>query len=176
MTLTVRPPTTSDAGDIARVHVAAWQTAYKGLVPQSYLDALDISERTELWSKILAGVLTVPGIARPVDVVATLNGELVGFANIGRFRDAPDDTSAGELWALYVDPASWGAGVGDALMAATLDEFERLAVEQSFLWVLEGNARACRFYERHGWRPDGLTKTFEADGIDVAEVRYSRSR
>lgn len=41
------------------------------------------------------------------------------------------------------------------------------------LWVLEGNARARRFYERSGFRADGTEEPFEVDGVAVPEVRYA---
>ena len=42
------------------------------------------------------------------------------------------------------------------------------------LWVVEGNARARRFYEREGWAPDGAAKEDEFGGQVVREVRYRR--
>jgi hypothetical protein len=36
-----------DAAGIAHVHVASWRTTYRGIVPDSYLDALDEPERAE---------------------------------------------------------------------------------------------------------------------------------
>lgn len=43
------------------------------------------------------------------------------------------------------------------------------------LWVLKGNARARRFYERAGFRPDGAEEPFEVEGVAVPEVRYVRA-
>jgi len=174
MTLTIRRAAVGDAGPIARAHVAGWKLAYEGLVPQDYLDALDVRERTELWRSILTGEITVPGVPRPADFVVEVDATLVGFANVGRFRDEPDDASAGELWAMYVHPEAWGTGAGDALMKTTLDELVRLEARRSYLWVLEGNARARRFYERHGWTSDDVIKTFDANATQVPEIRYSR--
>ncbi len=42
--LEIRPAEIDDAGAIARVHVTAWQEAYRGLVPQAYPTA------GELWA------------------------------------------------------------------------------------------------------------------------------
>ena len=115
----------------------------------------------------------------PKDLVAEVDGVVVGFANVGPFRYepavTPDSKIVGELWAMYVDPNSWGSGVGDELMAATLEELDRLGAVRSYLWVLEGNGRARRFYERHGWRSDDVTKTFDAGGTQISEIRYSRT-
>lgn len=174
MTLAIRPATIADAAQIARVHVIAWQVAYEELVPREYLDRLDIGDRTHQWQSILSGKSTTVGVPQSSDLVADLDGQVVGFANVGRFREDPEDQTLGELWAMYVDPASWGTGVGDALMATTLEELNHLGTTTAFLWVLEGNGRARRFYERHGWRQDDQIKTFEIAGVEVPEVRYSQ--
>ena len=111
--------------------------------------------------------------ATPTDAAAIADGRVVGFANVGRFRDQPDDHRSGELWAMYAAPSSWGSGVGHVLMEATVDEFRRTGCDRAFLWVMTENQRARRFYERHGWSVDAETKTFEIGGAEIAEVRYS---
>lgn len=174
MDLTIRAAEVDDAEAIARVHVAAWQEAYRGLVPQEYLDGLDVAERASLWRSILVGDVAMEGIPRPTDFVVESVDGVVGFANVGRYRDEPDDVAAGELWAMYVAPAQWGAGVGDALMAATLVEFQLLGSVSTHLWVLEDNQRAIRFYRRHGWQASSDIKMFEVNGVEIPEVRYSR--
>jgi len=42
--LTVRPAVAADAPAIARVHVASWREAYRGIIPQQVLDELDEAE------------------------------------------------------------------------------------------------------------------------------------
>lgn len=51
---------------------------------------------------------------------------------------------------------------------------QRLAADgftHAYLWVVDGNARARRFYEREGWKADGTVKTDDQFGTGVAEVR-----
>jgi GNAT superfamily N-acetyltransferase len=62
------------------------------------------------------------------------------------------------LHGFYVVPDRWGSGVADALHDAALAALDCIEVK---LWVLEGNARARRFYERHGWVPNGETRVVE---------------
>ncbi len=40
------------------------------------------------------------------------------------------------------------------------------------LWVIEGNLRGRRFYERAGWAPDGGRQPIDFDGVMVDEIRY----
>jgi GNAT superfamily N-acetyltransferase len=94
---------------------------------------------------------------------------------VAELDDAPADApvvigfaafDADELAALYVLPAYWGHGIGARLLEA--------AGGVSVLWVLEGNTNARRFYEQHGWQPDGARRT-NPHAPDVAELRYRRS-
>jgi GNAT superfamily N-acetyltransferase len=171
--INVREATEADAAAIALAHTLAWQAAYRGIVPDSFLDSIDVSDRTNSWAAILRGEVSVPGVARPIDFVAEADGTVVGFADVGEYRDSPDPR-AGELWAMYVAPEFWGTGVGEALMNSTLEQLAKDNRSRAYLWVLHDNARARRFYERHGWIGDKSTKQFEIADVSVVEMRYSR--
>jgi GNAT superfamily N-acetyltransferase len=62
------------------------------------------------------------------------------------------------LHGFYVVPERWGSGVADTLHEAALAALDCAEVQ---LWVLEDNARARRFYERHGWRANGEERVVE---------------
>jgi ribosomal protein S18 acetylase RimI-like enzyme len=79
----------------------------------------------------------------------------------------------GELYALYVTPAWWSAGVGRALMGSVLSALEDDGYRRVVLWVLADNARARRFYERAGFAADGGTNILTGLG-GVLEIRYTR--
>ncbi|WP_026653266.1 GNAT family N-acetyltransferase [Butyrivibrio proteoclasticus] len=55
-----------------------------------------------------------------------------------------------EIAELYVDYFFWGEGVGSALV-----EFAKEKFDVNFLWALEKNPDAIRFYERHGFALNG---------------------
>lgn len=183
MSLVVRAATPADAESVGLIHVRSWQEAYRGVVPQPYLDGLDETERIDEWSRILRGEVPVGDLPLPLNVVVELDGKTVGFANIGAFRqpDAGSQTPGsdaekpGELWAMYVDPEHWGDGAGAALMQATIDELQTKGYEPAYLWVLTDNVRARRFYEQHGWSCDDVSTSFEILDENIEEVRYSRS-
>jgi GNAT superfamily N-acetyltransferase len=52
----IRAAHAADAAQIAVVHVRSWQGAYRGLLPQAYLDGLDPAERVGRWERSLAEV------------------------------------------------------------------------------------------------------------------------
>ncbi|MDP9237087.1 MAG: GNAT family N-acetyltransferase [Chloroflexota bacterium] len=76
---------------------------------------------------------------------------------------------------MYVTPEAWGIGAGRALMQAARDALLDLEFRDAVLWVLEANGRARRFYERAGWRPDGVTRTDDYGGVELPAVRYVQS-
>lgn len=175
MTLTVRRANAEDAHPIARLHVLAWHVAYPGLLPADYLEGIDLEARFDSWRSMLSAGQDAAGVPSRT-FVAESEDLVVGFATVGCFREEPENTSTGELWAMYVHPDRWRTGIGDALMAATFTELERLGATSSYLWVLEGNDRAMRFYERHGWQSDNVAKSFDTNGVEVRELRFSVSR
>jgi RimJ/RimL family protein N-acetyltransferase len=63
------------------------------------------------------------------------------------------------LHGFYVVPERWGTDVASALHDAALAALPDCA--ETKLWVLEENHRARRFYEKHGWRPNGATRVVE---------------
>ena len=60
------------------------------------------------------------------------------------------------LHGFYVRPEWWGTGVADELHEAALQAMPDCP--ELKLWVLEGNQRARRFYEKRGWRRNGETR------------------
>jgi ribosomal protein S18 acetylase RimI-like enzyme len=162
----VRPAAAADAAAMGRLHVRAWQAAYRGQMPDDFLDGLRAEDRSAGWERYLSR-----GPARTAVLVAEQAGGVTGFASVG---PAEDPQGIGELYAINVDPAHWGTGAGRALLVAAQAELARLGFDEAVLWVLPGNARARRFYELGGWVADGARRTADVLGVTVPEVRYRR--
>ena len=164
----VRTATVEDALGIAAAHIASWQTAYRGLLPQSLLDGLSVERRTGQWHReIQRGNVDVQVATDPA-------GHVGGFIATGRSRDTDATDTVGELIAIYVRPQLWSRGVGGSLHATGIAGLAT-RFEQATLWVLEGNVRSRAFYERQGWQPDGTVKRDTIGDADVLEVRYRRT-
>lgn len=156
--VTIRPAVPEDAEALTHLHLDCWDDAYTGLMPQEVLDErrTNVAERVDRWRTILGRTANT--------LVAETTDGLVGFVSSGPARDA--DRSGSELWALYVRAAWWGTGVGHGLMEAALGD------RAAYLCVLEGNDRAIRFYERHGFARDGHVED-APEGPHVRMVRRS---
>lgn len=166
----IRPATLADVPALAEVHVRSWQWAYRGQLPDEYLDRMPdtLEQRIEARRAELAHL---PPEHRWW--VVEWDGQLVGFAitEPGRDDDAPPLT--GEVRAIYLAQAAAGKGIGRALFAHAVADLRARGYQRAPLWVLESNARARRFYEVAGWRPDGARKTEERPGALLREVRYA---
>ncbi|MFE4577835.1 GNAT family N-acetyltransferase [Streptomyces chartreusis] len=165
----IRPMTPADCDRVAEIRIGGWRSAYRGLIPQSYLDALDVAQDAERRRGYFA-----QGDASVLDLVAERDGEIVGWACHGPYRDGEVRTEDVELYAIYVDPGRYGAGIGHALLQESVRRCTAAGHPRMLLWVLKGNDRARRFYERAGFQADGAEEPFEVDGVEVPEVRYAR--
>jgi GNAT superfamily N-acetyltransferase len=179
MDWTVRPAGPEDSEALGRVHIAAWQAAYRGLMPDDFLDALDPAARAKRWH---AALLEGPGDGRyPAEgfealalVIEGDDGQVAGISVVGPPRRT-EPSGVGELWMINLEPAAWGRGIGTQLLAAANDEMRRAGYVEAVLWVVAENRRARRFYEREGWKPDGTEITDDARGFPVTELRYRRA-
>lgn len=163
----IRLATTRDVGDLATLHVKTWQAAYRGHMPDAYLDGLDPANRVAMWSRIIEQSETLV-------LVATADETLVGFCTLLPSRDDDASAAVAEIGAIYVDPNVWRSGIGSSLMSAAIDAARERGFAEVTLWVLASNTAAHAFYEARGFRADGHTKIEERQGFSLREVRYRR--
>lgn len=178
--VTIRPAVLADAEAIADVQRASWFAAYSGIIDDDVIDQVTAPDGGE---RVRARFRGRPW-ARTV-VACDDAGDVAGYASFGPERDVFDQawppplTVAGvaaetaELYALYVHPAAWSAGLGRALMDLALVKTAKLGYPEIVLWVLERNARARRFYELAGYSADGASHDVTSLG-NVTEIRYRR--
>ncbi|MFS8104120.1 GNAT family N-acetyltransferase [Lentzea alba] len=157
--MTIRKAVVDDAVGVATVHVRSWQSAYRGIMPEEFLDQISIDARAEHWSSAIpSGNVWV----------ALSEGDVVGFAAAGPSRDS--DASF-ELYAIYFLPSAWGNGQAQPLAIEALGDERDVVV-----WVLEDNHRARSFYARLGFVADGVTKSEVVGTVELTEIRYRLRR
>ena len=160
----VRPATLDDLDAIVAVHVAGFRTGNVPHLPPDQRDRLNEERAAAVWD----GMIAAPPPGTEVLVATDDRGRVVGLACAGRARDHDVAESAGELYALYVDPESWGQGHGRELDAAARAHLRSALFTSAVLWVLEANAGARAFYEHCGWQADGCRR----DHAGAVAVRY----
>ena len=138
----IRPALQDDAAEIARVHVDAWRSSYRGLLADEFLDSLSEAGYTDRWRRVIGD-----GASR-VFVVEEPEG-IVGFASGGRER-AGETGFEGELYAIYIVAGSQRKGHGRELVRAMVAALHEMGLRDMIVWVLRDNAPARGFYERLG--------------------------
>ena len=147
----------------AKVHWQAWKEAYTGLIDQLFLDARSLEASEQSARRALkSGYRTI---------IAEEDNRVIGFADYGPYR-TEDLKDAGEIYAIYLLKAYYGKGIGSALMSKALNELN--PYRMAAVWVLEGNVRAVRFYEKFGFRADGSAQDLLL-GTPVREIRMIRN-
>ena len=138
--ITVRRARAADAAAIGAVHVAAWRSAYPGLLPDSYLSRLSATRQARHYDAAIASGASV--------IVASPDSKmprLVGFATAGRART--EGLGDGEIETLYVLDDWRDLGVGRGLLRAAARDLAARGCRSAFLWVLRDNP--SRFFYQH---------------------------
>lgn len=165
MTPRLRPAIADDIDALAALNMAVWKAAYPGIVPQGFLDRLELGRFVADWAFLLAepGVLAL--------VAEDGDGAVRGFVACGPPK--PEIPGyAWEVYRIYVDPAAQGLGLGRALVGAAGRAMRDRGGQGAILWVFEQNHAARRFYERLGGR-EVRKQVFHAfDGVEMVEVGY----
>jgi ribosomal protein S18 acetylase RimI-like enzyme len=162
MNISVRKAIASDLQDIARVHVAAWQTTYRGIVPQPFLDSLDVDARAEAWKNWF-------GEGKLHLYVAENDGEVCGFISGGALREPIEGFDA-EVYAIYLLPSFQGRGGGRLLMQRLAETLRISGFTQVVIWVLAENP-SRGFYEHLGGSQI-TQKRIRIGDADLLEVAY----
>ena len=164
MTL-IRYATIEDAAAIARVHTESWRSAYRGIVPDHYLDSIDVEEWAERHRRNMAE--SSDGL---VAHVAEVQSEVVGWA-VGGPNHETESAYSGELYTIYLLPEYQRLGIGLKLVVATVDWLVESGFNSIMVWVLAENRPARRFYEALGGEYI-QEKQITIGGVALPEVAY----
>lgn len=146
---------------ISKVFEESWKYAYRGIVPQSYLDSIPVGRWAGKMDDPERHTLVCVEDRRIVGIVSFCRSRLEAFADWG------------EISAIYVLPEYMGKGCGKALMEAALSELKGMGYHKVYLWVLEDNARGRRVYEKTGFSFAGESMEEPIGGKPLRLARYA---
>ena len=149
--MTVRNAAFEDMKQLGHIMSVSFRSAFSEFVTQ---DTLDACAREENCTELLEGIFRE-------GKVHFLIGEHSGML---AWQEAEDGA---EIIAIHSLPESWGTGLGRAMLTEALNQ---IGNRPDFLWAFKDNARARRFYEKHGFCWDGAERVSQFDG--AVEVRY----
>jgi GNAT superfamily N-acetyltransferase len=161
----IRRATVDDAPAIAQVRIDGWRTTYRGLIPDDYLDGMELQASIDLWNRVLGAQSTTANV-----FVATRDGEVVGFA-AGNALPDPKHGADAELTAVYLRRDMQRSGIGHRLVAAVVAAQRAHGARAMIVWTIAGNKGARAFYENLGGELV-VEQPFVWDGMDLVEAGY----
>ena len=174
----VREAALGDARGIARVHVDAWQTTYRGIMPTELLRGLSYEDRERIWVRNLTVaadgqqfVYVAETLIEPASVEAA-KGEIVGFASGGPER-SDDIEFTGEVYAIYLLEQFQRRGIGQRLFRASARRLSQMGKRSLLVWVAAENPSRA-FYAALGGQPV-RERRINIGGADIDEVGYGWS-
>jgi L-amino acid N-acyltransferase YncA len=159
----IRKANEEDIYGLAHVHIKSWQKTYKGILPDHYLDSMNLEARKKNWLRNLKMIHNATYVAENEE------GHIVGFASGG-----PEQTNdiyfQGEVYAIYLLKEYQRHGLGRRIIKAVIDELAKKEHKNLIIWALKDNP-SRGFYEALGGQVVG-EKTVKMAGIELVEVGY----
>lgn len=149
MTISYRIASAGDAAALAELGARTFTDTFGHLYQPDDLTIFLQNHSAENWDR----ELTDPAFEVRL---AERDGELVGYVKLGppHLPFEPRGEAA-ELRQLYVVEEVKGQGVADELIRWVIDRARDKRADHLYLSVFTENHRARRFYERHGFEPEG---------------------
>lgn len=161
-----------DAMGIAAVHVAAWRSAYAGILPDTYLARLSMPRQTVYYDSMIRRTDTGVFVATAsgIDVPPGERPRIVGFTTAAPSWTANPHLGEGEIATLYVLDDWRDRGIGRRLMRAAGTFLAEGGCRSAHVWVLRDNPSRW-FYQRLGGRPVSES-TISVGGRPVAQTAF----
>ena len=132
-----------DIPAIVDIQISGWQTAYKGIVDDLFLNAMNREERIkQRFQDYNQGGF----------IVAKLNTQIVGYCRYVNSNTLSPETPEAdcELSALYVKPNLKSNGIGTKMFQFVINEFKTQNKTKMIIWCLKDNYPSRNFYEKMG--------------------------
>ena len=157
----IRPAGKADLAAIAALHLESESAAAEGTPRAAAYAAQDPALKLAAWERFLAR----PGHRVLMSEAGSLRGLVAFVLPQGGAHEA-------EIKTLYVSPAYWRNGIGQALCQAAIEELQAADCKLIRLWVYADNQRARSFYTRLGFRRSGAEQQIHHPGQDALALEY----
>ncbi len=158
--LIIRNIEEKDIPQVVDIQIDGWQTAYREIIDDEYLDSMNRESKIEKRKK---------DYMNNGFIVAEYENNIVGFC---RYVDSNEfssdiDNIDCEMLALYVKPDLKRNGIGKKLFEYVINEFKKENKRNMILWCLKENESSKKFYEKMGG------KIIKERFIKIGDKEYS---
>ncbi|MGD7044691.1 N-acetyltransferase family protein [Jeotgalibacillus proteolyticus] len=159
----IRKAAREDALKISRVRVQGWQSTYKGLIDQKFLDGMSEKRLAEKWEKDFDD-------ERACTWVAEIDNEIIGFAIAGESRESDFPHHPYEIMAIYLLKPHQNQGIGQMLVSKIIEQLALTGDGGIYVWAFDENPY-CAFYQKLGGTPMSH-QVLEIEGKGYNETAY----
>lgn len=159
----IRKAIKEDSYNIAKLIVSSWQTAYKGLIDDNYLNNLSVSDRITGWENNILNQNENNHI-----YVYEKDTKILGVIRFGTPTDESTNYNS-EIHVLYVEPSLKRTGIGTKLFNFARNYFLEKNTTNMIIWCLKNNIPSIKFYEKMGGTIVASKKGF-IHNIELEEV------
>ena len=151
----IRTAVPEDFKVVGKVHSDAWKQAYRGIFPDDYIDSDTASKRAEEFLQAIKD-------DKCTYFLLEESGKAAGIVK------TCEDNNILEIESIYILDEYRGMGLGRQFMdfIKTYKPYDSI-----FLWVLEVNTGARRFYEKNGFKIHEKFRTIYR-GVEFKQVKY----
>lgn len=137
----IRKNELKDQGQMARIKIDGWKTAYDKIIASKYLNSLDYTSQKERYISSFEEY-------KDLVLVADRDGEILGYSCFS-YVDKSGKYDA-ELVSLYIKKSESGKGIGSNLLIETAKELYSNGKRNMIIWCLADNLNGIEFYEGLG--------------------------
>ena len=156
----IRAATIKDIEKIADIKIEGWQTAYRGIVDDNFLDNMDREKEIEKRRNNIDNGVNI--------IVAELNNDIVGFCLYRNYNNYPEKYPSAdcEISSLYVTSKLKRNGIGRKTMQYVMELLKKQGKTKMILGCLKENYPSRAFYEKMGG------KVISYDEIEFGNKKY----
>ena len=162
--VTIRRAEAADAQSLAYVQTESWKDAFRKIVPEELLlKCTDADHAAQMYRRLLTQ-------GKGYGYLLELEGKPHCIAWWDASRE-PDMPGFAELICIHSLKENRHKGYGSRMMEKVLEDIRSAGYDKVMLWVFDNNLPAIRFYEAHGFSPNGMSK----GGFDATEICYEKA-
>lgn len=163
MEYTIKRVHPGDESDLAYIQTESWKAAFKNIIHPDVLEGCtQIEKATAMYRRLLA-----QNVGNGYLLKVEGHPHCIAWWDTSRDQDMSDYA---ELICIHSLQDNWRKGYGSHMIHTVLRDMASSGFSRVMLWVFEDNVRARRFYEAHGFIPNGKTQLRHG----AAEICYEK--
>ncbi len=140
--IAIKKATKKDIDDIVKIKIKGWQTAYKDILSDEYLDNMSYEENYQKFLKEISDESS-----KRQNYVITKNDKVIGFSKFAITKGEKYDS---QIYAIYIEPSLKNKGYGTILFNYLKEYFRSQNCNNMILWCIYRNNPSREFYKKRG--------------------------